>query len=58
MIIGWIIAFLERMTTNSIMYYKTTRDIWCNLEERFGKTSSAQLYLIKEELLMQPKNLV
>ena len=32
------------------MYYPTAREIWCNLEERFGSPSSDQLYSIKEEL--------
>lgn len=50
MVIGWLIASLDRMTAKSIMYYTTAREIWCNLEDRFGKTSSAQLYSIKEEL--------
>ena len=50
MVIGWLIASLDRMTAKSIMYYTTAKDIWCNLEERFGKTSSSQLYSIKEEL--------
>lgn len=51
MVIGWLITSLDRMTAKSIMYYTTATNIWCNLEERFGKTSSAQLYSIKEELL-------
>ena len=50
MVIGWIISSLDRMTAKRIMYYKIATEIWCNLEEWFGKTSSAQLYSIKEEL--------
>lgn len=30
------------------MYFKTTRDIWLDLEGRFGKTSSSQIYLLQE----------
>ena len=43
MVICWIIASLDRMTVKSIKHYKTAREIWCNLERRFGKTSSAIL---------------
>ena len=48
MVIGWTIASLERMTAKSIMCYRNNSEIWCNLEERFGKTNSTQLYFIKE----------
>lgn len=50
MVIGWIIASLERTVAKSVMYYNTAHDIWSDLEERYGKSSSAQLYTLQEEL--------
>lgn len=32
------------------MYYKTAREVWLDLEERFGQTSAAQLYSLQEQL--------
>ena len=43
MVIGWIIASLVRTVAKSIMYYNDAHEIWCDLEERYGKSSYAQL---------------
>ena len=40
------------------MYYKRAIEIWCNLEERLGKTSFGQLYYIQEELFNAHRNQV
>ena len=50
MVIGWIIASLDRVVAKSIMYYNNAQEIWYDLEERFGKSSSAQLHSLQEEL--------
>lgn len=41
MVIGWIIASLDIVITKSVMYYNNAHEIWHDLEERFGKSSSA-----------------
>ena len=43
MVIGWI-------------HYNTARDVWLNLEERFGHFSSTQLYHIQEDLASLPQS--
>lgn len=43
MVIGWIISSLDQINTRSIMYYGTAREVWKDLEDRFGQTSAAQL---------------
>lgn len=35
MVIGWIIASLDRVIAKSIMYYNNAHEIWHDLEERF-----------------------
>ena len=40
---------LERSVAKSVMYYNTARDIWLNLEERFGQSSSTQLYHVQQD---------
>ena len=50
MVIGWIIVALKRTVAKSIMYYNDAREIRCDLEKRYGKSSSAQLYSLQEEL--------
>lgn len=50
MIIGWIISALEPQIAASILYIDTARDVWVDLEDRFGQVSSAQLYAIQQEI--------
>ncbi|XP_057520693.1 uncharacterized protein LOC130800967 [Amaranthus tricolor] len=50
MVIGWILTSLERTVAKNVMYYNTTRDVWINLEDKFGQSSSTQLYHIQEDL--------
>ena len=49
-VMGWIIAVLEDSIAKSILSYKTTREIWNELNERYGKSSNAQLYSLQQEL--------
>ena len=50
MIIGWLIASLDRMLAKSVMFYSLTSEIWIDLEERFGTTNSTRIYSLHEEL--------
>ena len=50
MVISWNMTFLERRVAKSVMYYNTARDVWINLEDRFGQSSSTHLYHIQEDL--------
>lgn len=50
MVIGWIMTSVESSVAKSVMYYHTARDVWTNLEDRFGQSSSTQLYHIQEDL--------
>uniref|UniRef100_A0A803M4B8 Uncharacterized protein n=1 Tax=Chenopodium quinoa TaxID=63459 RepID=A0A803M4B8_CHEQI len=50
MVIGWIIAVLDPQIAGSILFVETAREIWLDLEERFGHASSAQLYALQQEI--------
>lgn len=50
MIIGWIISALEPHIAASILYLDIARDVWVDPEDRFGQISSAQLYIIQQEI--------
>lgn len=50
MLIGWIMTSIERSLAKSVMYYTSARDIWLNLEERFGQSSATQLYHVQQDL--------
>ncbi|XP_074351759.1 uncharacterized protein LOC141690900 [Apium graveolens] len=50
MMISWILGVLDQDIARSVLYYTTARDIWVNLEERFGQASGTTLYEIKQSL--------
>ncbi|XP_057538250.1 uncharacterized protein LOC130815786 [Amaranthus tricolor] len=49
-VMGWIIAVLEDSIANSILSYKTSKDIWDEINERYGQSSNAQMFSLQEEL--------
>lgn len=51
MIIGWIISSVDPQIASSILYVDDAREIWLDLEERFGQATSAQLYALEQEVL-------
>ncbi|XP_021745451.1 uncharacterized protein LOC110711386 [Chenopodium quinoa] len=50
LVIGWILGVLGPVTKKSVFFYKSTREIWQDLEERYGQVSSTELYGIQEEI--------
>ncbi|XP_074336348.1 uncharacterized protein LOC141673497 [Apium graveolens] len=50
MIIGWIISVLEPQIAASILYVDSAREIWLDLEERYGQATSAQVYALQQEV--------
>ncbi|XP_021735662.1 uncharacterized protein LOC110702263 [Chenopodium quinoa] len=50
LVVGWILGVLGPITKKSVFFYKTARDMWQDLEERYGHVSSAQLYALQEEI--------
>lgn len=44
MVISWLLNTLSREIAESVLYSKTAREIWLELEERFGQSTGPQLY--------------
>lgn len=37
MVVGWLLFSLEKQIAKSVWYYKKARDLWKELEDRFGQ---------------------
>jgi len=50
MVMSWILNVLTKNIADSVIYAKTARQMWVELEERFGQVNGAKLYHVKKEL--------
>ncbi|XP_021862985.2 uncharacterized protein [Spinacia oleracea] len=50
LVISWMLGSLEVSIARSVLYLKTTRDIWLDLEERFCQSSGPQLFSVQQKL--------
>ncbi|XP_016462856.2 uncharacterized protein LOC107785942 [Nicotiana tabacum] len=50
MVISWLLNSLSKAIAESVLYTKTAKKIWDELEERFGQSSGPQLYHIQKEI--------
>lgn len=50
MVMSWILNVLTKTIANSIIYAKSARQIWIELEERFGQVNGAKLYQVQKEM--------
>lgn len=50
MLISWILGVLDQNIARSVLYFTTAREIWLNLEERFGQSSGTLLFEIQQSL--------
>jgi len=50
MVMSWILNVLTKPIADSIIYTKTARQMWVELEERFGQINGAKLYQVKREM--------
>lgn len=48
-VIGWLLAVLDAFIAKSVLWYNIAREIWNELEERYGQSSNAQLFALQEE---------
>lgn len=47
MLISWMLGVLDQDISRRVLYFTSARDIWLNLEERFGQASGTLLYKVK-----------
>nr|XP_016461597.1 PREDICTED: uncharacterized protein LOC107784913 [Nicotiana tabacum] len=48
MVISWLLNSLSKQIAESVLYYKTAKEIWKELEDRFGQSNGALLYQLYE----------
>ncbi|XP_017229026.1 uncharacterized protein LOC108204208 [Daucus carota subsp. sativus] len=46
----WLIANLDETIAGSVMCFSNAIDIWCDLEDRFGFATMAQVYAVEQQL--------
>ncbi|CAO2832491.1 unnamed protein product [Amaranthus hypochondriacus] len=49
-VLGWLLGVVDEKFFKRVLWFKTAKEVWGNLEARFGSTSSAQLFSIEEQL--------
>ncbi|XP_060180674.1 uncharacterized protein LOC132610393 [Lycium barbarum] len=50
MVIAWLLNSLSKEISESVIYFTTAKDIWNDLEARFGQSSGAKLFQLQKEL--------
>jgi len=50
LVISWLLNGLSQEIRSSVIYFELAKEIWDELETRFGVSSGAQLYSIQREL--------
>ncbi|XP_074374804.1 uncharacterized protein LOC141715228 [Apium graveolens] len=51
LVISWILFNLEEHIGKSLLFLSTAREIWKDMENRFGYASMAQVYSLEQQLL-------
>ncbi|GAB4854274.1 hypothetical protein Ancab_039721 [Ancistrocladus abbreviatus] len=50
MVISWILNALAKEIAESVLYSNTARQIWVELEDRYGQSNGAKLFQVQKEL--------
>ncbi|XP_074374668.1 uncharacterized protein LOC141715083 [Apium graveolens] len=50
LVCSWLLCKLDDTISRSVLFFKTAREIWLDLEDRFGYTSMTQLFSIEQQL--------
>nr|XP_009773097.1 PREDICTED: uncharacterized protein LOC104223367 [Nicotiana sylvestris] len=50
MVTSWLLNFLTKVIADSVLYSKTAKDLWLDLEHRFRQPNRAKLYHLQKEL--------
>ncbi|XP_009588812.1 uncharacterized protein [Nicotiana tomentosiformis] len=49
-VLSWLLNSLSKETVESVLYSQSAKDLWNNLEDRFGQASGAKLFQLQKEL--------
>lgn len=50
LVMTWLIFNLDETIVRSVLFLPIARDIWCDLEDRFGFASMAQVYELEQKI--------
>ncbi|XP_075084860.1 uncharacterized protein LOC142168099 [Nicotiana tabacum] len=50
LVVSWLINSLSKKISRCAKYSESAKDIWCELEERYGKVYGARVFELKKEL--------
>ncbi|XP_019252834.1 PREDICTED: uncharacterized protein LOC109231642 [Nicotiana attenuata] len=50
MVTCWLLNSLSKVIADSVLYLKTAKDLWIDLEHRFGQPNGAKLYHLQKAL--------
>ncbi|XP_057532909.1 uncharacterized protein LOC130810800 [Amaranthus tricolor] len=50
MVLGWLLNVVDERIYQSVLFFKTAKEVWDNFEQRFGQSSLAQLFTIHEAI--------
>ncbi|KAH0664890.1 hypothetical protein KY285_026096 [Solanum tuberosum] len=50
MVTSWLLNSLSKDIADSVIYSKTARDLYIDLEQRFGQSNGAKLFYLQKEL--------
>ncbi|XP_060195110.1 uncharacterized protein LOC132624330 [Lycium barbarum] len=50
MVTSWLLNSLSKDIAHSVIYSRTAKDLWKDLEQRFGQLNGAKLYHLQKEI--------
>nr|XP_009787368.1 PREDICTED: uncharacterized protein LOC104235332 [Nicotiana sylvestris] len=50
MVLSWLLNSLSKEIAESVLYSQSAKDLWADLEDRFGQTNGAKLFRLQKEL--------
>ena len=50
LVCSWLLNNLDDSIAQSVLYFKIAKDIWDDLEDRFGSTSMTQAFTLEQQL--------
>jgi len=50
MVLSWLLNSLSDSVRNSVLYFDTARELWLDLEGRFGQSNKARLFQVQKDV--------
>jgi len=50
MVLSWLLNSLSENIRNNVLYFETVKELWNDLEERFGQSNKARLFQVQKDV--------